>query len=117
MISQLNESGVAERLWDMFKTMNERETIPQPAFTVFKLLGLNISVSKQEGLIRLLGQAASLSTCPTDFEKVLITGIFPTGVELSKEQKDLLEEVCKGQGFLANAEPISHLKLSFWARG
>ena len=101
------EYGTFERLWDMFKTMHHKEAIPEPAYTVFDLIGVR-STAEREVVMRKIALVAYCCSNVEAFEQYLTYHKLPPKMHRRPEYDFEVRFSLK---------PMTHLMISSWARG
>lgn len=101
------EYGTFERIWDMFKTMHHKEVIPEPAYSVFKLIGVR-SPAHREVVMRKIALVASCCSNVEAFELYLTHHKLPPKMPRRPEYDFEVRFSLK---------PMTHLMISSWARG
>tara|TARA_B100000683_G_scaffold242147_1_gene250701 strand:+ start:1798 stop:2118 length:321 start_codon:yes stop_codon:yes gene_type:complete len=99
------EYGTFERVWDMFKTMHHKDEIPEPAFTVFALLGVS-SPADRETVMRRIASIAVCCSGPEEFEAYLRQKKLPARAALSLKDDIPIDFKLRS---------MSHMKISTWA--
>ena len=96
----LFEYGVVERIWDIFKTMKSKQVIPEDAYLIFDLLGVQ-SPLKREEVMEFFIHIADSCKSVEEFEEYLL------------EQKTPLVFQGSVVDISFHFKPVSHVKLSF----
>lgn len=99
----LFEYGVMERIWDIFKTMSLRQEIPEDAYFIFNLLGVESS-SNREDLMGFFVMVAKSCQSVEEFQDYIF--------DQKKPPLFLGETIDVAFHF----SPVSHIKMSFWKK-
>jgi hypothetical protein len=97
------EYGVLERIYDIFRTLDQKVTIPPNATLVLDLLGVDSNLPRAELMTFFINLCRDCSDVE-EFEVFIITGLLP--------KKRSVEVPA---GFVMKPTTITHTKLSFWA--